>query len=334
MDASTRPDPLTQGGNSRPLDPLVSCIIPAFNEAENIVPLLHTLHRLLSDEGYRHEFLVVDDGSRDDTALNVIQGSQGLPVALVQLSRNFGKEIALTAGIDYAQGDAAVLIDGDFQHPPEMVPVFLDKWRAGYDMVYSVRPSRAGEGLAKRFFTRAFYALVNSGTPQKIPENTQDFRVLDRCVLDALRQIPERNRFMKGLYHWVGFSQLAMECETAERRAGISSFNFKRLFGLGITGLTAFSNMPLRIWTIIGCSISLCSILYALWEICRTLMFGNPVSGWPTLTVAITFLGGVQLLSVGILGEYVGRIFDEVKQRPTYLVRRVARPEDSVRHES
>lgn len=326
MDAPVMPDRLAGHNGIRPGSPLVSCIIPAFNEARNIVALLHTLHDLLDGNGYRHELLVVDDGSRDDTARCVIDECPTLPVTLVQLSRNFGKEIALTAGIDHAVGDVAVLIDGDFQHPPEMVPVFLEKWRAGYDMVYSVRPNRVGESMAKRLFTRAFYSLVNLGAPQKIPENTQDFRVMDRCVLDALRQMPERNRFMKGLYNWVGFTQLAMECETAERRAGTSSFNFRRLLDLGLTGLTAFSNMPLRVWTLIGCSISMCSILYALWELCRTLLFGNPLSGWPTLTVAITFLGGVQLLSVGILGEYIGRIFEEVKQRPTYLVRQVARP--------
>ncbi|OCX15303.1 glycosyltransferase family 2 protein [Ectopseudomonas hydrolytica] len=326
MNATIMQERRAMGHGKRPESPLVSCIIPAFNEAGNIVALLHTLHELLDGSGYRHELLVVDDGSRDDTAQRVLTECRSLPVTLVQLSRNFGKEIALTAGIDHAQGDVAVLIDGDFQHPPEMVPTFLEKWRAGYDMVYSVRPDRIGESLGKRLFTRAFYVLVNLGSPQKIPANTQDFRVLDRCVLDALRQMPERNRFMKGLYNWVGFSQLAVECATAERRAGTSSFNFRRLLNLGLTGVTAFSNMPLRIWTLIGCCISLCSILYALWELLRTLLFGNPLSGWPTLTVAITFLGGVQLLSVGILGEYIGRIFDEVKQRPTYLVRQVVRP--------
>ena len=311
----------------RPRDPLVSCIIPAYNESENIVPMLETLHRLLTQHGLRHELVVVDDGSRDDTVPKVLAAGQRLPVTLIQLSRNFGKEIALTAGIDNIAGDVAVLIDGDFQHPPEMVPVFLEKWRQGYDMVYSVRANRDNETLAKRAFTRVFYALLNSGAPLKIPENTQDFRVLDRSILDALRQMPERNRFMKGLYNWVGFTQLAMETETQERRAGKSSFNFRSLFGLGLTGLTAFSNMPLRIWTLVGCVISMLSIGYAIWELVHTLLFGNPVSGWPTLAVAVTFLGGVQLLSIGILGEYVGRIFNEVKGRPTYLISRISKPQ-------
>ena len=157
-----------------------------------------------------------------------------------------------------------------------------------------------------------------------MPADTQDFRVLDRCVVEALRQMPERNRFMKGMYHWVGFTQRPMPTQTRERRAGQSSFNYRRLLDLGITGLTAFSNMPLRIWTVVGRLISLCAIGYAGWELVHTLLFGNPVSGWPTLAVAISFLGGVQLLSIGILGEYVGRIFDEVKQRPTYLISRIS----------
>ena len=308
---------------ARPADPLISCIIPAFNEAGNIAALLQCLHELLSKDGYRHELIVIDDGSRDQTAAIVQSLCAQLPVTLIQLSRNFGKEIALTAGIDHAQGDAAVLIDGDFQHPPEMVPVFLEKWREGYDMVYSVRANRDNETLSKRLFTRVFYAILNLGSQQKIPENTQDFRVLDRCVIDALRQLPERNRFMKGLYNWVGFSQLPIACETAERRAGKSSFNFRSLLKLGITGITTFSNVPLRTWTLIGCAISLLSILYAFIQIGRALIFGSDIAGWPTLTVAITFLGGVQLLSIGILGEYIGRIFEEVKQRPTYLIRHI-----------
>lgn len=322
MDAVVMPIALGLAA-ARPVSPLVSCIVPAFNEEGNIVEMLQALHRVLEVAAYRHELVVIDDGSTDATAERVVREAAGLPVVLVQLSRNFGKEVALTAGIDQAQGDVAVLIDSDFQHPPAMVLTLLDHWRHGYDMVYGVRSSRAGEGLLKRACTQAFYALLNRCVPVRIPANTQDFRVLDRCVLDALRQLPERNRFMKGLYNWVGFSQLPVVVPVAARRVGRSSFTLRRLFGLGVTGLTAFSNLPLRIWTVVGCLVSLCSIFYAVWEAVRTLLFGNPVSGWPTLTVAITFLGGVQLLSIGVLGEYIGRIFNEVKQRPNYLVRRV-----------
>ncbi len=324
-EAIVLPFVLEQRAMARPTDPLVSCVIPAYNEALNIVPLLQTLHQLLNQAGFRHELVVVDDGSRDDTVQRVLTETAGLPVTLVQLSRNFGKEIALTAGIDQIQGDVAVLIDGDFQHPPEMVPEFLRHWRAGYDMVYSVWPNRDHEGLGKRLFTKLFYSLLNAGSRNRIPENSQDFRVLDRCIIDALRQMPERNRFMKGLYNWVGFTQLGIATQTQARRAGESSFNFGRLLGLAMTGLTAFSDVPLRIWTLIGSVISLIAISYAVWEFTNTLLFGNPLRGWPTLAVAVTFLGGVQLLSVGILGEYIGRIFNEVKQRPAYLVSQVTR---------
>lgn len=314
---------LEQRAKLRPSDPLVSCIIPAYNEALNIVPLLQTLHQLLSAAGYRHELLVIDDGSCDDTAQRVTTQTAGLPVTLIQLSRNFGKEIALTAGLDKASGDVAVLIDGDFQHPPEMVPEFLKHWRAGYDMVYSVWPNRDHEGLGKRLFTKLFYSLLNAGSPTPIPENSQDFRVLDRCIVSALQQMPERNRFMKGLYNWVGFTQLAIATQTQERRAGVSSFNFSRLLGLAMTGLTAFSDVPLRLWTLLGSVISLISIGYGIWELISTLLFGNHLEGWPTLVVAVTFLGGIQLLSVGILGEYIGRIFTEVKQRPSYFISQI-----------
>lgn len=323
-DPQVHPYLLSLRAQERPADPLVSCILPAYNESANIVPMLQTLHALLDAAGYRHELLVVDDGSRDDTVQQVLGLLEALPVTLIQLSRNFGKEIALSAGIDHARGDVAVLIDCDFQHPPERVPDFLEQWRQGYDMVYSVREHRRGEPWIKRLCTHAFYRLTNSGCRHKMPADTQDFRVLDRCVLEALRQMPERNRFMKGLYHWVGFTQRPMITRVDERRAGQSSFNYRRLLDLGITGLTAFSNLPLRIWTLVGCAISLLAIGYAFLELIRTLLFGNPIQGWPTLAVAVCFLGGVQLLSIGILGEYVGRIFDEVKQRPNYLISRIS----------
>lgn len=311
--------------DERPTDPLVSVLIPAYNEQGNVVAMLDTLHQLFTGLGLRHELIVIDDGSRDATVERVMEVVSRLPVTLIQLSRNFGKETALSAGIDEARGDLAVLLDCDFQHPPELIPSFIDQWRRGYDMVYAVRESRADESLAKRAFTHVFYALLNLGERNKIPENTQDFRLLDRCMLEALKQMPERNRFMKGLYNWVGFTRLGVRVRTDARREGSSSFNFGSLFRLAVTGLTAFSNVPLRLWTVAGGVISLASIAYAIYIVIETLIFGNDESGWPTLVVAITFLGGVQLLSVGILGEYIGRIFTEVKQRPHYFVARVTR---------
>lgn len=309
----------------RPVDPLVSVLLPAYNEQGNVVPMLDTLHGLFRELGLRHELIVIDDGSRDATVERVMGVVDRLPVTLIQLSRNFGKEVALSAGIDEARGDIAVLIDCDFQHPPELIPAFIEQWRRGYDMVYAVRSDRDDESLAKRAFTHVFYWLLNVGERNKIPENTQDFRVLDRCMLDALRQMPERNRFMKGLYNWVGFTRLGVKVRTDPRRHGTSSFNFSSLFRLAATGLTAFSNVPLRLWTFIGGAISLASIAYAAYIVIETMFFGNDEKGWPTLVVAITFLGGVQLLSVGILGEYIGRIFTEVKQRPHYFVSRITR---------
>ena len=309
----------------RPQNPLVSCLVPAFNEEGNIVPMLHTLHTLLSGLGLRHEIIVIDDGSRDSTVERVMSVLDSVPVTLIQLSRNFGKEVALSAGIDHANGDVAVMIDSDFQHPPELIPSFLAQWQRGYDMVFAVRSDRNDESLVKRVVTSLFYTLLNFGERNKIPENTQDFRVLDRCMLDALKSMPERNRFMKGLYNWVGFTRLGMTVRTDPRRHGTSSFNFYSLFRLAATGLTAFSNVPLRLWTVVGGIISLASIAYALYVVADTLLNGNDASGWPTIVAGMAFLGGVQLMSIGILGEYIGRIFTEVKQRPAYFVSRVSK---------
>ncbi len=309
----------------RPANPLVSVLLPAYNEEGNVVPMLDTLTTLLSSLGLRHELIVIDDGSRDATVARVMSVMDRLPVTLVQLSRNFGKEIALSAGIDEAKGDIAVLIDCDFQHPPDLIPSFIEQWQRGYDMVFAVRSDRNDESLMKRAVTNVFYALLNFGERNKIPENTQDFRVLDRCMLDALKRMPERNRFMKGLYNWVGFTRLGIKVRTDPRRHGTTSFNFFSLFRLAATGLTAFSNVPLRLWTFVGGVISLASIVYAIYIVIETFIFGTDAKGWPTLVVAITFLGGVQLLSVGILGEYIGRIFTEVKQRPQYFVSRITR---------
>ncbi len=309
----------------RPLNPLISCLVPAFNEEGNIVPMLHTLHTLLSGLGWRHEIIVIDDGSRDTTVERVMSVLDSVPVTLIQLSRNFGKEVALSAGIDHANGDVAVMIDCDFQHPPELIPSFLAQWQRGYDMVFAVRSDRNDESLVKRVVTSLFYTLLNFGERNKIPENTQDFRVLDRCMLDALKSMPERNRFMKGLYNWVGFTRLGMTVRTDPRRHGTSSFNFYSLFRLAATGLTAFSNVPLRLWTVIGGGISFASIAYALYVVIDTLLNGNDANGWPTIVAGMAFLGGIQLMSIGILGEYIGRIFTEVKQRPAYFVSRVSK---------
>jgi polyisoprenyl-phosphate glycosyltransferase len=305
--------------------PFVSCVVPVFNEEANIEAMLAALHRQLSDLGLDHEIVVVDDGSHDQTLVMLHRCLSTCPLVLVELSRNFGKELALSAGLAHVSGDVAILIDADFQHPPELIPRFIERWAEGYDMVFAVREGRQDEGAMKRGLTRLFYWLLNLGERNKIPENTQDFRLLDRCVVEALQQLPERNRFMKGLYNWVGFTRVALPVRTDPRRAGTSGFGFRGLFTLAITGLTAFSNVPLRLWIGMGALVSLVSMAYGAFILVETLVFGNPTDGWPTLVVAILFLGGIQLLSIGILGEYLGRVFTEVKQRPVYLVSRVTK---------
>ena len=219
------------------------------------------------------------------------------------------------------QGDLVLMIDADGQHPLELLPTMLASWRDGADAVCAVRDTRADENWAKRLGTRLFYGIVNAGSPLPIPRNAGDFRLLDRCVVNALLALPERNRFLKGLYAWVGFRTTFIPYTPAPRAGGRSSFSFGRLIALAITGLTAFSTLPLRLWGGLGAAVAVCSIGYGGWIVADHLVNGNPVPGWPTVVVSLMFFSGVQLLSIGILGEYIGRIFTEVKQRPVYLLR-------------
>jgi len=292
-----------------------------YNEEGNILPFLGALHETLNGLGLRHEIVVVDDGSRDESLARVVGVVDRLPIKLLQLSRNFGKECALTAGLEHAEGDAVILIDADFQHPLSMIERFLEQWRAGYDMVYGIR-DREGESALKQFMTHAFYKLINLGARLNIPIDAGDFRLLDKAVVQAICRLPERTRYMKGLYAWVGFRHIGLPFAVQERQAGQSHFNLRRLSSLALTGITAFSDLPLRIWVVIGAFISLVAFAYALWIVASTLLFGNNVPGWATITVGLLFFGGIQLLSIGILGEYLGRIFNEVKQRPNYIVAR------------
>jgi len=237
----------------------------------------------------------------------------------IEFSRNFGKESALMAGINHAGGDAILLIDADFQHPLNKIMEMELLWKNGYDMVYGVIINRVKESWWKKLGTRLFYSLMNS-SEVVIPINAGDFRWLDRRVAEALKQLPEKNRFMKGLYAWVGFKSIAIPFVPADRLSGTSSFRLRNLIKLALSGLTSFSTLPLRIWTLVGVLISLTAITYGVYVVFDTLINGNPTSGWPTITVALMLFSGVQLLSIGILGEYIGRIFTEVKQRPLYLI--------------
>ena len=305
---------------TRPSRPAISCVVPAFNEAANLGPLLTGLTAQLAALTDRWEVIVIDDGSRDATPAAMAPWLVQPGVRYVRLSRNFGKEAALTAGIDKAAGDVVLLMDADLQHPASLVPQMLDAWLRGADMVCAARASRADESWAKRFGTAIFYQLVNRNAAVPIPVDAGDFRLMDRRVVDALKSLPERNRFMKGLYAWVGFQNEIIPYVPAERLAGTSSFSLRNLSKLAFTGVTAFTNAPLRLWSAVGVVIALFALAFGFWIILEHFFFGSNVPGWATLVCGMMFFSGVQLLSIGILGEYVGRIFDEVKQRPVYVV--------------
>jgi polyisoprenyl-phosphate glycosyltransferase len=313
-----RPDQRLQSVANKTI--FISCVVPVFNEEAVIVDFVTQLDTAVQALTKQYEIIIVDDGSRDYTTDKILQLPKNPHVKLLGLSRNFGKEIALTAGLEHAKGDVVISIDADFQHPFELLPVFLNHWAQGYDMVYGVRHSRKAESYLKRNFARIFYWLMQKITKIDMPENAGDFRLMDRKILNALNQFPERTRFMKGLYAWVGFKKMGVPFEVKDRAAGSSSWGFTRLTELAITGITSFSDVPLRVWGWVGFSISLISLVYAIYIITVTMIYGADLPGFPTLVVAIMFLGGIQLLSIGILGEYIARIFTEVKQRPKYLL--------------
>lgn len=300
--------------------PLITCVIPVYNEEKNLPELVPQLCRQLATLSPRYEILIVDDGSQDHSADVAIELADRYPVNVIKFSRNFGKENAITAGLENCRGDLIVLMDADFQHPLGTIAEFFDYWRQGYDMVYGVRNGRENESAAKKFFTRCFYRVLQLGADVPIEADAGDFRLLDRRVVDALKNLPERNRFMKGLYGWVGFKSLGIPFNVDERQQGKTSFTPLKLIKLAITGLTAFTTFPLHVWSIVGILISLLSMIYGIFITVKTLVFGVDLPGWATLAAGVTFLGGVQLLSIGVLGEYVAKIFAEVKARPTYIV--------------
>jgi glycosyltransferase involved in cell wall biosynthesis len=304
----------------RPARPAISCVVPAYNEAENLGPLLAGLTVQLADLTDRWEVLVIDDGSRDATPAAVAPWLLAPGVRYLRLSRNFGKEAALTAGIDHAAGDVVLLMDADLQHPASLVPEMVQAWQAGADMVCAARASRADESWPKRIGTALFYRLVNHNAAVPIPVDAGDFRLMDRRVVDALKALPERNRFMKGLYAWVGFHNVIIPYVPAERLSGTSSFSLRSLSKLAFTGVTAFTNAPLRLWSALGVVVALFALAFGVWIVIEHFIYGSDVPGWATLVCGMMFFSGIQLLSIGILGEYVGRIFDEVKQRPVYLI--------------
>ncbi|MBR8830317.1 MAG: putative glycosyltransferase [Chroococcopsis gigantea SAG 12.99] len=300
----------------------LSIVVPIYNEEENLDYLFQRLFKVLDNLHTTYEIICINDGSKDKSLDFLIQYSKDYPVIkVINLSRNFGKDIALSAGIDLANGNAVIPIDADLQDPPELIGEMVDLWKQGYDVVYASRRIRQGETWFKKFTAEGFYKVINGLSKISIPHNTGDFRLIDRCVVEAIKRMPEKQRFMKGLFAWVGFKQTAIYFDREPRYQGQTKWNYWKLWNFALDGITSFSFLPLKIWGYVGLIISCLSLIYALYLVIRTLIFGIDVPGYASLMVAILFLGGIQLLTLGIIGEYLGRVYEEVKDRPLYLVR-------------
>lgn len=299
----------------------LSIVAPMHNEAEGMGGFFSRLLPVLEATTLPYEIICVNDGSTDATLAQLLLYRDANPrIKIVDLSRNFGKDVALTAGMDHATGSAVIPIDADLQDPPELIHELIAKWREGYEVVYATRRTREGDSPLKRFTARLFYRILDRLSDVHVPHDTGDFRLLDRRAADAIKRLPERARFMKGLFSWVGFKQTAVYYDRSRREAGDSKWHYLALFRFAIDGITSLSSVPLRMWTYLGLLVSLPAFLYAAFLIVRTLIYGIDVPGYASLIVVVLFFGGVQLIGLGVLGEYVGRIYNEVKQRPLYLV--------------
>ncbi|MBL8590547.1 MAG: glycosyltransferase family 2 protein [Methylobacteriaceae bacterium] len=301
--------------------PELSIVVPVFNEAENLPLLAPRLIATLEPIVASFEVVFVDDGSADAT-LETIRALNAADPRLraVALSRNFGKEIAIAAGLEHCRGQAAVIIDADLQHPPEMIARFVELWRQGYENVYGQRIDRSGDSALRRALTQRFYKLFESFGETHLPEGAGDFRLLDRKAIDALATMQERARFSKGLYAWIGFKSIGVPFDVAERAHGQSKFSYRKLTRFALDGLTSFSSLPLQVWTYVGFAISALAVLAALYFLLEYIIKGATTPGFATLIISVMMLSGVQLLSLGVLGSYIGRIFSEVKRRPLYVV--------------
>jgi glycosyltransferase involved in cell wall biosynthesis len=303
--------------------PVFSVVIPMYNEAEIVGEMHRRLAAVMADLGAPWEAIYVNDGSRD-ASLQIVEMLRHADnhIAVVNLSRNFGKEIATTAGLDHARGDAVIVIDADLQDPPEVIPRLVAAWRAGFDTVYAKRRLRDGDGWVKKATAAAFYRVMRNLGEVSLPENVGDFRLMSRRVVDAVQQLREHHRFMKGLFAWVGYPSTAVPYDRAPRAAGRTKWSLWKLWNLAIEGITGFSVGPLKLATYLGLAVALFAIAFGAQLIMRTLIFGNPVAGYPSLMAVVLFLGGTQLVTLGIIGEYLGRVFNETKRRPLYLVER------------
>ena len=309
-------------------NPHITVIVPAFNEALAIAATVKNIAHHLDDLSSNWDIVVIDDGSRDKTA-DVVRGlPDKLNTTLVRFSRNFGKEYAITAGLEHAQGDLVICMDADGQHSAELLTQMLEKWREGFEMVYAVRQDREVESSFKRWGSRIFYRAISLGGQIHIPRDAGDFRLMDRQVVNALLSLPERNRFMKGMYAWVGYKSIGIPYTPLPRSHGESAYSKLKLIQLAWTGVTSFSVMPLRLASAVGAILSLISFVYGLYVVIDRLFFNESVPGWPTMVASMMFFAGVQLLFIGILGEYLARIYDEVKGRPSYIVAEVKKPQD------
>lgn len=310
----------------RKANPHITVIVPAYNEAAAIASTLENIASQLGKLSPNWSIVVVDDGSRDQTASVVAALPGNLRTTLVRFSRNFGKEYAITAGLEHAPGDIVICMDADGQHSSELLGDMLNKWREGYDMVYAVRQDRHVESAFKRWGSKVFYGMISMGDRVTIPKDAGDFRLMDRKVVDALRSLPERNRFMKGIYAWVGYKSIGIPYTPLPRTHGESTFSKLKLIGLAWTGITSFSEVPLRMASAVGGLLALLAFIYGIIVIIDKLFFHESVPGWPTVVASIMFFSGVQLLFIGILGEYLARVYDEVKGRPPYIVAEVVPP--------
>ena len=303
----------------------VSILIPMYNEQEVLPALFNRLSDLMDgNPSYMWEVVMVNDGSTDATAAKALQmHKRDSRFHFVDLSRNYGKEIAMMAGFDFVSGDCAVIMDADLQHPPEVIPSMIAQWENGYDDVYGRRITRGKEPWLRKRLSLLYYTLLQKTTKIPILENVGDFRLLERSCIEALKKIRETHRYTKGLFCYIGFKKTDVPFEQADREAGQTKWNFLKLLGLAIEGITSYTTVPLRLATVAGFAVSICALMYLIYIFVKTLIVGENVAGFPTLMVTILFLGGLTLLTLGIMGEYIGRIFNETKQRPVYFVREV-----------